>query len=214
MTATQMVRPEPGAAAEADLAPATVLASATSPGRRDDQLIAEAFVRGDEDGCRLVYERWAALVHGIARRALGDSCEAEDVTQQVFIAAWRFRRGFRPERGNAASWLVGIARHKIADAHAARARQARLAAAVQSDRNTAPRLPDGRLAQQTVDRVVVRYELSRLPRVQREVLRLAFYEDLSQSQIAARTGLPLGTVKSHARRAMRTLRLRLEQSGC
>ncbi|MDI3408945.1 sigma-70 family RNA polymerase sigma factor [Streptomyces cavernicola] len=183
---------------------------ATTLRPRDDQLIVEAFLRGDEDGCRLVYEQWAGLVHALARRALGDPCEAEDVTQQVFIAAWRDRRGFRPERGTAASWLVGIARHKIADALAARARRARLADAVRSDQDVEPRLPEGHVAQQAVDRVLVQYELSRLPRAQREVLQLAFYADLPQSQIAARTGLPLGTVKSHARRGMHALRLRLE----
>ncbi|WP_415947948.1 RNA polymerase sigma factor [Streptomyces sp. KLOTTS4A1] len=213
MTATQMVRSEPATSAATEGGPAPEPGPATGPGLRSDQLIAEAFLRGDEDGYRLVYERWAAFVHAIARRALGDSFEADDVTQQVFIAAWRTRRGFRPERGSAVSWLAGIARHKIADARAARARQARLAAAVQSDRDTELRIPQRRLAQQAVDRVVIQYELSRLPPAQREVLWLAFYEDLPQSQIAARTGLPLGTVKSHARRGMRTLRLRLEQSG-
>ncbi|QNS08318.1 RNA polymerase sigma factor [Streptomyces xanthii] len=197
MTTTHKVHPEQG--------------SATVAGVPTDKVLAEAFLRGDEDGCRQVYERWAALVHNIARRALGDSRDAEDVTQQVFLAAWQGRRGFRPERGNAPSWLVGIARHKIADAHAARARQARLAAAARSEQDMHVPLPEGRLAQQTVDRVVVRHELSLLPPAQREVLWLTFYADLPQSQIAARTGLPLGTVKSHARRGMHTLRLRLEQ---
>ncbi|MDI3387777.1 sigma-70 family RNA polymerase sigma factor [Streptomyces sp. B-S-A8] len=186
---------------------------AVRQGPGDDQLIAEAFLRGDEDGFRLLYERWAALVHTVARRALGDSGEAEDVTQQVFIAAWRNRRGFCPERGTAASWLVGIARHKIADALAARARRARLAAALRSAPDAEPGPSEGRQAQQAVDRVVVQYELSRLPRAQQQVLRLAFYADLPQSQIAAYTGLPLGTVKSHARRGLHALRRRLEQGS-
>ncbi|MFE7118024.1 RNA polymerase sigma factor, partial [Streptomyces sp. NPDC057654] len=180
---------------------------------RSDQMIADAFLRGDEDGFRLLYERWAALVHSVACRALGDSCEAEDVTQQVFIAAWRDCRGFRPERGTVGAWLVGIARHKIADALAARARRARLAAAVQADLDADRRHPDGRLAQRAVDRVVTQYELDRLPPAQRNVLRLAFYSDLAQTQIAAHTGLPLGTVKSHVRRGLLTLRRRLEQSS-
>ncbi|MEU6662068.1 sigma-70 family RNA polymerase sigma factor [Streptomyces sp. NPDC046821] len=191
----------------------TELARSEPAGLRDDRLIAEAFWRGDGDGCRLVYERWAALVRGLVRGALGDSWDVEDVTQQVFIAAWRGRGGFRPERGSVGSWLVGIARHKIADARGVRARQARLAAAVESEWDAEPWMSEGCLAQRAVDGVVVRYELSRLPRVQQEVLWLAFYADLPQSQIAARMGLPLGTVKSHARRGMRMLRLRLEQCG-
>ncbi|WP_407561805.1 RNA polymerase sigma factor [Streptomyces sp. 184] len=189
----------------------------TSPavhqGPENDHQIADAFLRGDDDAFRLLYERWAPLIHAVARRALGNSFEAEDVTQQIFVAAWRHRRGFRPERGTAGSWLVGIARHKIADALAARARRARLAAAVQSARDEDHRAPEGQLAQQAVDRVVVQYELSRLPTAQQNVLRLAFYADLPQSQIAAHTGLPLGTVKSHARRGLHTLRERLAQDS-
>lgn len=185
----------------------------TVQGPENDQLITDAFLRGDGDGFRLLYERWSALVHAVARRALGNSFEADDVTQQVFVAAWRHRRGFRPERGTAGSWLVGIARHKIADALAARARRARLAAAVQSVRDADHRAPEGRLAQEAVDRVVVQDELSRLPTAQQDVLRLAFYADLPQSQIAELTGLPLGTVKSHARRGLRILRERLAQGS-
>ncbi|MEO3761854.1 sigma-70 family RNA polymerase sigma factor [Streptomyces sp. B8F3] len=190
---------------------------ATSPtvhqGAENDQQIADAFLRGDEDGFRLLYERWAPLVQAVVRRALGNSFEAEDVTQQIFVAAWRHRRGFRPERGTAGSWLLGIARHKIADALAARARRARLVAAVQSARDEDLREPEERLAQQAVDRLVVQDELSRLPSVQQKILRLAFYADLPQSQIAAYTGLPLGTVKSHARRGLHTLRERLAQDS-
>jgi RNA polymerase sigma factor (sigma-70 family) len=161
-------------------------------------------VDGDEASLATAYRRWAPLVHTLARRSLGDPREAEDVTQQVFLAVWRGGRGFRPERGSLAGWLVGITRRKIADALSARTRRTELVGAagallVLSDDTRAR--PEAAL-----DRVLVRHELAKLPAPQRRVLHLAFYEDLTQTQIAQRTGLPLGTVKSHSRRGLHQLR--------
>ncbi|NGO78134.1 sigma-70 family RNA polymerase sigma factor [Streptomyces sp. YC504] len=172
-----------------------------------------AFAQGDDTVFRRLYDEWGTLVHTVARRALGDEFEAQDVTQQVFVAAWRGRAGFRPERGNARSWLLGITRHKIADALAARTRRTKLvAAASQSTPHELVTLPDGLLAQQAVDRIVIQHELDRLSAEQRKVLRLAYYADLTQTQIAQRTGLPLGTVKSHVRRGLHLLRDNLAHS--
>ncbi|SDK14840.1 RNA polymerase sigma factor [Streptomyces indicus] len=188
--------------------------SVCSPAYRDastEDEVAASFMRGDEAAFRLLYERWGALVHTLARRALGDDFDAQDVTQQVFVAAWRGRASFHPGRGNPRSWLLGITRHKVADALAARARAAELAAA--AARSAPERLTpvaDGLLAQQAVDRIVIRGELDRLSAVQRNVLHLAYYADLTQTEIAERTGLPLGTVKSHVRRGLHALRDRLE----
>ncbi|WP_415939800.1 sigma-70 family RNA polymerase sigma factor [Streptomyces sp. 039-1] len=172
-----------------------------------DAELARALVDGDETALAAVYRRWSPLVHTLARRSLGDPREAEDVTQQVFLAVWRGGAGFRPERGTLAGWLVGITRRKIADALAARTRRTDLVGAA----GGLLALSDtGRAGPEAVlDRVVVRHELAKLPAPQREVLRLAFYEDLTQTQIAQRTGWPLGTVKSHARRGLHRLRHRL-----
>ncbi|MEU0787823.1 sigma-70 family RNA polymerase sigma factor [Streptomyces sp. NPDC006173] len=178
--------------------------SAGPAGPGTDADLARAIVEGDETALATVYRRWSPLVHTLARRSLGDPREAEDVTQQVFLAAWRGGRGFRPDRGTLAGWLVGITRRKIADALSARTRRTELvgvagALLALSD--------EGRARPEAVlDRVLVRHELSKLPPPQREVLHLAFYEDLTQTQIAQRTGWPLGTVKSHARRGLHQLR--------
>ncbi|WAL98852.1 RNA polymerase sigma factor [Streptomyces sp. Je 1-369] len=157
-----------------------------------------------DDQLAAAYRRWGRLVHQLARRGLGDGPDAEDVTQQVFLAAWRGRHGYRPGAGGLAGWLVGITRHKVADALAARARRAVLVAAVGARQETPPLGGSG--PEQVLDRVLVQRELALLPSPQQLVLRLAFYGDLSQSQISERTGLPLGTVKSHTRRGLRALR--------
>ncbi|MER8236729.1 sigma-70 family RNA polymerase sigma factor [Streptomyces sp. NPDC094049] len=166
--------------------------------------IARGLVQGDERCLDAAYHRWGGLVHNLAARALGDVREAEDVTQQVFVAAWRGRANFRPDLGSLPAWLVGITRRKTADALTARTRRTELASvlgsALQHETGTTGE------PERVLDRLLVTEELARLPRVQRDVLALAYFADLTQIQIADRTGLPLGTVKSHARRGLRSLR--------
>ncbi|WP_188268137.1 MULTISPECIES: sigma-70 family RNA polymerase sigma factor [unclassified Streptomyces] len=174
--------------------------SSPPPGERAEHDLAAGFVRGDESCLTVVYVRWAGLVRTLAARALGDPGEAEDVTQQVFLAAWRGRAGYRPERGPLPGWLVGIARRKTADALAARTRRRDLLAAVGAGLSGGGAQDPG--PEDVLDRLVVIRELAKLSAAQREVLALAFYGDLTQVQIAERTGLPLGTVKSHTRRGL------------
>ncbi|MFB6907236.1 RNA polymerase sigma factor [Streptomyces sp. P11-1] len=180
-------------------------ASSRASDRAESERLAAGFVRGDEESFALVYRRWGALVYSLAARSLGDAREAEDVAQQTFLAAWRGRHGYHALRGPLPGWLVGIARRKIADAHAARSRRTELAAA-HAARESADAPGTAEPPEAALDRVLVSQELRKLPPVQRDILRLAFFDDLTHVQIAERTGLPLGTVKSHARRAMARIR--------
>ncbi|MFD9037650.1 sigma-70 family RNA polymerase sigma factor [Streptomyces bottropensis] len=174
--------------------------------------LAAGFAAGDEGCLTAAYHRWGALVYTLARRSLGDAREAEDVRQSVFLAAWRGRAGYAPERGALGAWLVGITRRKIADALTARTRQAELVAAAGTRMAEAPvgrdTLPDA-----VLDRVLIGREFARIPAPQRRVLTLAFYDDLTQAQIAEVTGWPLGTVKSHARRGLQRLSRSLREEG-
>ncbi|MFF3863376.1 RNA polymerase sigma factor [Streptomyces sp. NPDC002209] len=175
--------------------------------RLDDPLsdteIASLLIQSDERWLSPAHRRWSHLVHAYAWRVLGDAFEAEDVAQHVFIAAWRGRAGFRPDRGTLPAWLMGITRRKTVDALSARTRRLGLVAA--AGRRLGEETVGG--PEQVIDRIVITRELARLPQVQRDVLTLAYFADLTQVQIADRTGMPLGSVKSHARRGMQRLRL-------
>jgi RNA polymerase sigma-70 factor (ECF subfamily) len=170
--------------------------------------VATRLVEGDETALEEIYDRWSALVHTYALRVLHDAHDAEDVAQQVFVAAWRSRHTLTPSPTALPSWLIGIARHKISDVRAARLRDADRARAVAS-------VPDSDLTvesaeREVADRLVVRQAVQDLPDPRRTIVFLAFWEERSHAEIAETTGLPLGTVKSHVRRGLIHIHQQLE----
>lgn len=180
----------------------------------DDAEVGRRFAAGDEQALAWAYERWAGQVHGMAVRAFGPGPDAEDVTQQVFIAAWTGRARFRPDDSPLPAWLVGICRHKIADAWARRDKHRREADAAMTEAQARPGGPvTAGVDAAATDRVLLLDELDHLGQPQRGIIELAFFEDLTHAQIAERTGIPLGTVKSHIRRTLERLRSRLEVDG-
>ncbi len=169
--------------------------------------LAARLVRGDESALEDVYDRWSALVHTYALRALGDAHDAQDVTQQVFVAAWRSRHTLTPSAAALPAWLIGIARHKIADVRASRARDARLS---ESAAVPAAGTVDQSADEEVTERLVVRQAVEDLPDPRRTIVLLAFWQGLSHTEIAETVGLPLGTVKSHVRRGLIQLHQQLE----
>jgi RNA polymerase sigma-70 factor (ECF subfamily) len=208
------IEPKPPPESQVHHSDATPIEPESSPGSRvnhsdaTDAELAAGFAAGDEQCLELAFRRWATLIYTVAVRTLNSPSEAEEVTQQVFVSAWRARTNYRPEDGSLPGWLIGICRHRIADRQRARGRDLRLVQAVTSE-------ADVRVQHESIttliDRVVLADEIQRLPDPRGTILRLAFWEGRSYPQIAEQLQLPLGTVKSHARRALLHLRTRLQE---
>lgn len=156
-----------------------------------------------------LYDQFGRAAYAVAVRTLRDATEAEDVVQDIFTTIWNDPSKYVAGLGSFSSWLMQVVRNRSIDR--IRTRQAR-ARAVQDLARQAPpdREPDGAAApedREAMERVV--REIDALPPEQREILQLAYFGGLSQSQIAAKLSQPLGTVKTRMRRAMERLRLAL-----
>jgi RNA polymerase sigma-70 factor (ECF subfamily) len=152
---------------------------------------------GDRGAYEKLYGRYARSVFGLALRRLGDRGRAEDAVQETFASIWRSASTYRPERGPGAPWLYGVARNAIVDR--SRARTEPPAETVEG-----PSLevsPEER-AEQAWTSWRVHRALETLPQREREVIELAYWSDLSQSEVATRLGIPLGTVKTRTRAAL------------
>jgi RNA polymerase sigma factor (sigma-70 family) len=166
----------------------------------DVAVLGRSLADGDEAALAEAYRRWSRLVYTVALRSLPTPSDAEDVTQAVFISAWRSRQSFNPELGSIPSWLMAITRRRVADYHRKRRDEVPLDNAPEASESN----PD------ITTQVSVADEIATLSEPAGQIVRLAFYEDLTHKQIAERLELPLGTVKSHIRRSLAKLRTRLE----
>jgi RNA polymerase sigma-70 factor (ECF subfamily) len=180
--------------------------------RVDETTEAEAvldrrFVAGDEQALAELYRRWSPVVFTLALRSLGDRGDAEDVTQRTFVSAWNSRAGYDSSKARLSTWLITIARRRIADTFEARAKVQQLQA--EMERLT----PPDALVSDAIDlseTLLLSSELQQLAPDAQAVMRLAFYDDLTHDEISRRMGMPLGTVKSHIRRSLARMRDRLE----
>jgi len=179
-----------------------------------DRELTERFALGHESAIRDIYERWSSLVYTIALRSTRNNADAADVTQLVFIAAWKGRAGFDPNSGALPAWLLGICRRKIADFYSAKVRVEIAASATVkgADAHTLHHVRTDSI-ETIIDRVVLADELARLGDPQQKIMELAFFNDLTHIQIASVLDLPLGTVKSHIRRSLDRLKTRLEANS-
>lgn len=156
---------------------------------------------GDQSALGEFYDLHAGLVNGIALRVLRDATEAEDVVQEVFVQVWRQATRYDPGRGTPEAWICTITRTRALD------RLRRRAARREEPGEAAPGTSARPRAEEAL---AVRKALDGLSAEQRRALELAYYEGLTQSEIATRLNEPLGTVKTRIRTAMMRLREALE----
>ena len=168
-------------------------------GLSDGDLISRV-ARRDANAFEVLYRRYARPVFGLALRRLGDRMRAEDAVQETFAAVWRSARTYRPERGAGAPWLYAVARNAIVD----RSRNRSEPPAEPPDTPSLEPTPAERAEASYVSWRVHR-ALEELSAKERDVIELAYYGELSQSEIADFLGIPLGTVKTRTRAGLSRL---------
>ena len=178
------------------------------PAQRDaglDKLLGQV-AQGDTAAFERLYDEVAGPVYGLAVRILRDSAQAEEIAQEVLIQVWRKAAGFDPSRGGAMTWIMTLAHHRTVDR--VRTEQASAAREDQAARREIPAVADGvaELVLDRLDRQRVRDCLGSLTGAQRESITLAYYDGYTYREVAARIGLPLGTVKSRIRDGLIRLR--------
>ena len=166
------------------------------PVSSDGELIQRA-AGGDRSAFEQLYRRYARPVFGLALRRLGDRGRAEDAVQETFASVWRSAGSYRPERGPGAPWLYAVARNAIVD-------RARVRSEPPTEVPDQPAREPGpaELAEQSWVAWRVHRALEELPEREREVITLAYWSGLSQSEVAEFLGIPLGTVKTRTRAAL------------
>lgn len=183
--------------------------------QRSDGELLGAMAQREQRALAELYDRYATVLYTLALKILGNATLAQDVVQEAFLTAWRKAGLYSQKRGNVRTWLFVLCRNLAIDHYRAKMRQASRRVELesvgeilmehdQSPADAAVAREDGRLLQQA---------LEQLPREQRDVIELAYFRGLSQSEIAEQTGTPLGTVKTRTRQAMMKLRGYLVQTS-
>jgi RNA polymerase sigma-70 factor, ECF subfamily len=182
-------------------------------GSSDEQLM-RLVQHGEERALEILLDRHAQSAMSLARRFAGRYGVAEDVAQEAFLSLWRRSASYREDRGDVRGWLLAIVRNRALTETRREGLRERRSAGLETIEASAPAPVD------TEGDVVLREQaaatrraLASLPAHHQQVLELSYFEGLSQTEIAARTQLPLGTVKSRTRLALERLRRRLEEAG-
>lgn len=174
----------------------------------DEELI-QALKAGQSSALGILYDRYASLVYRLALRILTNPQEAEDLTQEIFLNLWR-SGSYNPSRGSLSSFLTTLTRSRAIDKIRSRGTNLkfiqRWSQMMVNETSSLTPFESAALSQRSHQ---VRQALTQLPEKQRQVLEMAYYEGLSQSEIAAQLGIPLGTIKTWSRQGLLNLRKNL-----
>ncbi len=178
----------------------------------DDVALVTLIARRDERALGALYDRYSRLAFSLAVRIIGDRALAEEITADSFVSVWRASGSYSAERGRFVAWLMSVVRHRAID-ELRRLRVRPEGSAVELNETLQTTVhPDG--LDDVLDarqrQEVVRSALAGLPAPQREALELAYFGDLTQQEIAAKMGAPLGTIKTRMRLGLLKLREELQ----
>jgi RNA polymerase sigma-70 factor (ECF subfamily) len=168
----------------------------------EEQTLLARVARKDAGAFESLYDRFGRPVYSVAMKMLRDQAAAEEVTQDVFLSLWRTAGQFDPRKSAARTWILSMAHHKAVDA--VRRRRVRAAEPLTESMVDDPDVAGQALRAVEAERV--REALGALSESQRQALALAYYEGLTQQEVAARLGVPLGTIKTRMRDGMLKLR--------
>jgi RNA polymerase sigma factor (sigma-70 family) len=183
----------------------------SSPADDADRAVLVRLAEGELDALEDLYDRYKTMAYSIAYRITNDASLAEDVVQEAFLGAWRNAARYMEGRGSVKTWLLAIVHHRAIDAVRRRRPTSELPDPADTTVPPALTLPDvwAEVAA-GLDAETVRAAVGRLSDVQREAIELAYFDGLTQQEIAARTATPLGTVKSRMRLGLLAMRRTLE----
>jgi RNA polymerase sigma factor (sigma-70 family) len=191
--------------------------SARRPASRDysgfvDEALLALVAREDEEALAQLYDRYSRVAYGLALRVVRDPALAEDAVQEAFLTLWRTAAGFRSDRAKPSTWILTLVHRRAVDVvrREERRRAAPLETAEEPD---ASGLATDEEIELTDRRRLVQQALQQLPDEQREALELAYYGGLTQSELAERLAVPLGTIKSRMFTGLRRLRDILADAG-
>lgn len=178
-------------------------------GSEDDEKLIDRVARnGDEPALAELYDRYGGLVYSTGLRLLNDRSSAEDLVQDVFTNVWRRAGSFDPRKASFTTWVYRIARNRVTDLDRRRRSRPRSAGD-----EWLPRLPDYNASPEVADRLDIADALAELSVEHQRVIVLAYFRGLSQREISAATGTPLGTVKSRTTAALRALKKTMRPEG-
>ena len=179
----------------------------TTTSQTEDRELLRRVAAGDQAALGELYDRFSGLLLALARRVLGNDQDAEEVLQEVFLQVWNQARRYDPSRSSVSTWLVLITRSRSIDRLRSRQVKDRTLQGLKQENpstHTSPEGPGSVLWSERRQRL--NSEMSELPAEQRQILQLAFFKGMTQSEIAQSTGIPLGTVKTRTLLAMKKLR--------